>query len=53
LGSKWSLYHKVVLQLMLNEILGESSITEVNMTENVLIFKFRECNTRDNFPIRH
>jgi hypothetical protein len=53
LGSKWSLYYKAVLQLMLNEILGESSITEVNMTENVLIFKFRECNTRDNFPIRH
>jgi hypothetical protein len=42
LGSKWSLYHKVVLQLMLSDILGESSIVEVNMAENILIFKFKE-----------
>jgi hypothetical protein len=43
LGSRWSLYHKVVLQLMLNEILGESSsIVEVNMDYNILVFKFKE-----------
>jgi hypothetical protein len=46
LGSKWSLYHKVVLQLMLKEILGEFSIVEVNMAENILLFKFKEYNTK-------
>src|SRR5918911_3692211 len=30
LGSKWSLYHKTVLQLMIREILGASSIIEIN-----------------------
>jgi hypothetical protein len=46
LGSKWSLYHKVVLQLMLKEILREFSIVEVNMAENILVFKFKEYNTK-------
>ena len=45
LGSKWSLYHKTVLQLMLKEILGESSIVEINIAENILVFKFKERNT--------
>jgi hypothetical protein len=45
LGSKWSLYHKIVLELMLKEILGESSIVEINMAENILVFKFKGYNT--------
>jgi antitoxin component of RelBE/YafQ-DinJ toxin-antitoxin module len=45
LGSKWSLYHKIVLQLMLKEILGESSMVEINIAENILMFKFKECDT--------
>ncbi len=44
LGSKWSLYHKTVLQLMIREILGGSSIIEVNTAENILVFKFKEQN---------
>ena len=48
LGSKWSLYHKVILQLMLNEMLGESFKIEVNMAENILIFKFNSSGARDN-----
>jgi len=51
LGSRWSLYHKVVLQLMLNEILGESaSIVEVNMDYNILVFKFKEYSKEDGSP---
>ena len=43
LGLKWSLYHKMVLQLILNEILGEESSTlEINIDENILILKFKE-----------
>jgi hypothetical protein len=45
LASKWSLYHKTVLQLMLREIIGESSIVEVNTAENILVFKFKGYNT--------
>ena len=45
LGPKWSLYHKTVLQLMLREIIGESSIVEINTAENILVFKFKEYNT--------
>jgi len=41
LGSKWSLYHKTVLQLMLEEIIGESSIVEFKTAENILVFKFK------------
>jgi hypothetical protein len=44
LGSKWSLYHKTVLQLMIREILGDSSIIEINTAENILVFKFKEQN---------
>jgi hypothetical protein len=44
LGLKWSLYHKTVLQLMIREILGDSSIIEVNTAENILVFKFKEQN---------
>src|SRR5918912_1019423 len=44
LGSKWSLYHKTVLQLMIREILGDSSIIEINAAENMLVFKFKEQN---------
>jgi hypothetical protein len=46
LGLKWSLYHKVVLELMLKEILGDSVNIQVNMAENILIFKFGDCNTK-------
>ena len=42
LGLKWSIYHKVVLELMLKEILGDSMLIEFNMAENILVFKFRE-----------
>jgi hypothetical protein len=46
LGSKWSLYHKTVLQLMLEEIIGEcSSIVEFKTAENILVFKFKGYNT--------
>jgi hypothetical protein len=41
LGSKWSLYHKTVLQLMLEEIIGKSSIIEFNTAENILVLKFK------------
>jgi hypothetical protein len=44
LGSKWSLYHKTVLQLMLREIIGESSMVEFNTAENILVFKFKGYN---------
>ena len=44
LGSKWSLYHKTVLQLMIREILGGSSIVEINTAENILVFKFKAQN---------
>src|SRR5919202_1625720 len=47
LGLKWSLYHKVVLELMLKEILGDSHVVEVNIAENILVFKFRESDTKD------
>ena len=47
LGLKWSLYHKVVLELMLKEILGDSHVVEVNIAENILVFKFRERETKD------
>jgi hypothetical protein len=46
LGLKWSLYHKVVLELMLKEILGDSLNMEVSMAENILIFKFRDRDTK-------
>jgi len=46
LGLKWSLYHKVVLELMLKEILGDSLNIEVNMAENILIYKFGDRDTR-------
>ena len=45
LGSKWSLYHKTVLQLMLEEIIGKSSIVEFKTAENILVFKFKGYNT--------
>jgi hypothetical protein len=46
LGSKWSLYHKTVLQLMLEEIIGESSsIVEFKTAENILVFKFKGYNS--------
>ena len=46
LGSKWSLYQKTVLQLMLEEIIGESSsIVEFKTAENILVFKFKGYNT--------
>jgi hypothetical protein len=44
LGSKWSLYHKTVLQLMIREILRDSSIIEINTAENILVFKFKGQN---------
>jgi hypothetical protein len=47
LGFKWSLYHKVALELMLKEILGDSHVIEVNIAENILVFKFREGETKD------
>ena len=47
LGLKWSLYHKVVLELILKEILGDSHVVEVNIAENILVFKFREHDTKD------
>ena len=46
LGVKWSLYHKAVLELMLKEILGESSIVEIKTDESVLVFKFKERDDR-------
>jgi hypothetical protein len=47
LGLKWSLYHKVVLELILREILGDSVDIKVNMAENFLIFKFREHDRKE------
>ena len=44
LGRKWSLYHKIILELMLNEILGKSSVTKVNTEENMLIIEFKAEN---------
>ena len=46
LGSKWSLYHKVVLELMLREILGESPIKHVEIDKNILVFRFKERKDR-------
>src|SRR5919198_3712248 len=42
LGLKWSLYHKIVLQLILKEILGQSAITQINIDENIVVLKFKE-----------
>ena len=47
LGIKWSLYHKVVLELLLKEIFENSPIIEVNIAENILVFKFRERDSED------
>lgn len=44
LGWKWSLYHKIILELMLNEILGKSSVIKVNTEENMLIIEFKAEN---------
>jgi hypothetical protein len=44
LGWKWSLYHKIILELMLHEILGKSSVIKVNTEENMLIIKFKAEN---------
>ena len=42
LGWKWSLYHKVVLELIINEILGKkSSSLDINIAENMLVLKFK------------
>lgn len=40
LGRNWSLYHKVILELMFHEIFGKSIITEISNT--TIRFKFRE-----------
>ena len=45
LGWKWSLYHKKVLELILNEILeGKSSsdTLEINISEKLLVLKFKD-----------
>src|SRR5919202_3802781 len=47
LGLKWSLYHKVVLELILREILEDSVDIKVNMAANILIFKFREHDRKE------
>ncbi|HEY6882958.1 MAG TPA: hypothetical protein VI278_02860 [Nitrososphaeraceae archaeon] len=44
LGWKWSLYHKIILELMLNEILGKSSVIKANTEENMLIIEFKAEN---------
>jgi hypothetical protein len=44
LGWKWSLYHKIVLELMLNEILGKSSVIKVNTEEKILKIEFKAEN---------
>jgi hypothetical protein len=40
LGENWSLYHKTVLELMFNEILGKS--IDISISKNTIRFKFRE-----------
>jgi hypothetical protein len=40
LGENWSLYHKTVLELMFNEILGKS--IDISISRNNIRFKFRE-----------
>jgi hypothetical protein len=40
LGENWSLYHKTVLELMFNEILGKS--IDISISRNTIRFKFRE-----------
>lgn len=42
MGKKWSLYHKVVLEMIIKEILEKSSITHVRIDDNILVFKFKE-----------
>ncbi|MDQ4073631.1 MAG: hypothetical protein M3162_04920 [Thermoproteota archaeon] len=39
LGHNWSLYHKVILELMFNEVFGKA--VEVSTTNNLISFKFR------------
>jgi hypothetical protein len=49
LGWKWSLYHKRVLELILNEILGKKSSTtlDISITEQMLVFKFKDIKDRE------
>jgi len=42
LGPKWSLYHKIVLQLILKDILGESAMTQIDIDENTVVLKFKK-----------